>query len=245
MRLKLICCEVLFREMANAVARSPHQVDPEFLGKGLHDLGGAAMRDKLQQFVDGVPPGYDAVLMGYALCGNGLLGLAAREAPLVVPRAHDCIALLMGSRARYQQYFDENPGVYFRSTGWLERGFGIEQLSMRSRTGAGFTLDELIAQYGEENGRFLHEELGRYKSHYRQLTYIESGLEPDGSFEARARAEAEEKGWSFATLRGDLSLFHRLVDGDWAGDDFLTVPPGYRIRATWDENVMGVEKIVS
>ena len=42
-RLKLIACEVLYREMCDAVARSPHQVDVEFLPKGLHDLGGAAM----------------------------------------------------------------------------------------------------------------------------------------------------------------------------------------------------------
>ena len=39
MKLKLIACEVLSREMWFAAARAPHQVDVEFLPKGLHDLG--------------------------------------------------------------------------------------------------------------------------------------------------------------------------------------------------------------
>jgi len=33
-RLKLISCEVLYREMCAAAARSPHQVDVEWAGAG-------------------------------------------------------------------------------------------------------------------------------------------------------------------------------------------------------------------
>jgi len=40
-RLKLISCEIFYREMCAAVARSPHLVDIEFLPKGLHDIGSA------------------------------------------------------------------------------------------------------------------------------------------------------------------------------------------------------------
>ena len=39
MRLKLISCEVLYREMCAAISRAPHEVDVEFLPKGLHDEG--------------------------------------------------------------------------------------------------------------------------------------------------------------------------------------------------------------
>ena len=49
MRFKLISCEVLYREMCGAVANSPHQVDVEFLPKGLHDSGCASMRKRLQE----------------------------------------------------------------------------------------------------------------------------------------------------------------------------------------------------
>lgn len=238
MKLKLISCEVLYREMCDAVARSPHQVDVEFLTKGLHDLGGAKMRSQLQARVDATQ-GYDAVLMGYALCGNGVAGLTARAVPLIIPRAHDCIALLLGSRERYQQYFDANQGVYFRSTGWLERGESLEQLR---RTGTGSTLEELIERYGADNGTYLFEELHRYRSTYRQLTYIKTGLEPDGSFEARAEEEAVQRGWAFEKVTGSLTLFRSLVNGDWNDADFLTVPPGYRVAVRYDDSIITAER---
>lgn len=47
MKLRLISCEVLYREMCDAVARSPHRVDVEFLPKGWHDLGGKRMAERI------------------------------------------------------------------------------------------------------------------------------------------------------------------------------------------------------
>jgi ADP-ribose pyrophosphatase YjhB (NUDIX family) len=244
-RLKLIACEALYREACAAVARSPHQVDIQFVPKGLHNQGGPAMRDRLQQLVDRVDAECcDAILLGYGLCGNGVAGLSGRALPLVVPRAHDCIALLMGGRERYRGYFEDNPGVYFRSTGWLERGEDLAQATqqvVRDKTGVGYTLDDLIAKYGEENGRYLFEQFNGYQRNYRQLTFIATGLEPDRRFEEQARAEAERRGWQFASVPGDLRLFEQLVSGEWPESDFLVVPPGWRIKPTYDGGVMDKE----
>ena len=234
MRLKLISCEVLYREMCAAVARSPHQVDLEFLPMGLHDQGGPAMRVRLQEAVDRVDATpYDAVLLGYALCGNGVAGLVSRTLPLVIPRAHDCIALLMGGRDRYRIYFENHPGVFFRSTGWLERGQDLDQAAL------------LIARYGEDNGRYLIEQFNGYQRNYRKLAYIATGLEPDGSFERQAREEAARRGWQFEIIRGDLRLFERLVAGDWDENDFLVVPPGWRVKPTYDGGIIEKEGLES
>ena len=245
MRLKLIACEVLYRELCAAAARSPNQVDVEFLPKGLHDRGGAAMRVALQEAIDRVPRDrFDAVAMGYGLCGNGAAGLVAREVPLVVPRAHDCIALLMGGRECYRTYFESTPGVYFRSTGWLERAENVDQAALgraRSLAGAGYTLEELIGRYGEEGGRYLHGEFTSYESHYRQLTYIATGVEPDGRFEQQAREEAAQHGWRFEKLAGSLRMFEKLVAGDWRDDEFLVTPPGWRVKAVYDDRVIDKE----
>jgi hypothetical protein len=243
-RLKLISCEVLYREICDAVAHSPHQVDVEFLTKGLHDVAGAGMCCQLQAAVDRVDAGrHDAVLLGYALCGNGVAGLEARNLPVVIPRAHDCIGLLMGSRHRYEEFFTANPGTYFRSTGWLERGQTIEQLSIRSKTGAGLSFRELADKYGEENARYLYEELHRYRANYNQLVFIETGLEPDSRFEDQARREAGEKGWRFTKLAGDLNLFRRLAGGDWGGEDFVVAQPGWRFVASYDGRIIDTERI--
>jgi len=241
MRLKLIGCEVLFRELCDACAHSPHRVDLEFLPKGLHDLGGKPMAARIQEAVDRTPEGvYEAILLGYGLCGNGLDGLTARLTPLVLPRAHDCIALLMGSHQRYQAYFDANPGVYYRSTVWLERGQGLQQLTHHT-VGFDESLEEAIRKYGEDNGRYLYEEMTRYRSQYRKLTFIETGLEAGGEFIAEAAAEARENGWSFERLQGDLAWLRRMVNGEWAEAEFVIAGSGRSIAASYDARVMKVQ----
>jgi hypothetical protein len=244
MRLKLISCEIFYREMCAAVARSPHQVDIEFLTKGLHDIGGAGMCERLQAAVDKVDESlYEGVLLGYALCGNGLAGLTARSLPLVLPRGHDCITLFLGSRQRYQDYFQNNPGVYFKTSGWIERGKNLDQLGYSSaKTGIGLSFEELVAKYGEDNAQYLWEQLGGYTKNYRKLTFIEMGIEPDGRFERQTQEEAAARNMEYEKIPGDMTLIERLVHGNWDGDGFLIVPPGHRIVARYDETIVGVEK---
>ncbi len=231
MRLKVISCEVLFREISLLAARSPNQVDIEFLPKGLHDERSAVMRKRLQEVLDATDPSrYDAVAFGYALCGNGVAGLTAGSLPVVIPRAHDCITFFLGSRERYAGYFVEHPGVYFKTSGWIERGASGSQVF-------GAELEALIEKYGEDNGRYLYEQLHNYQQTYRQFTYIEMGVEPDDRFERSAREEASTRGWQFEKLAGDLTLLRKLIDGDW-DDDFLVVPPGWRVAATHDDRII-------
>lgn len=243
MRLNLIACEVLHRELCSAVARSKNQVDIKFLPKGLHDLGREAMCAELQKQIDDTDYArYEAILIGYALCGMGTVGLRARRLPLVVPRAHDCITLLMGSSDKYLQYFDSNKGVYFRSTGWLERGENSDPMTIertKQRMGVGANLEDLIDRFGEDNGRYVYEQLRAYQTSYRQLTFIRTGIEPDDSFEQKARTEAKERGWDFDVVQGELGMIHRLVDGEWNPREFLVVQPGEHIEARYDGSIFG------
>ena len=70
------------------------------------------------------------------------------------------------------------------------------------------------------------------------MTFIEMGIEPDGSFEQRARDEAAKRGWTLRKVAGDISLIQRLVNGEWDPKEFLVVPPGHRIAASYDDGVI-------
>jgi len=52
------------------------------------------MQARLQAAIDKVEERqYDALLMGYGLCNNGIVGLTTKSIPLVIPRGHDCITV--------------------------------------------------------------------------------------------------------------------------------------------------------
>ncbi len=242
MLLKAIICEVLTREIERLIPACPHKLDVEILTMGLHDLG-VSMRPHVQERIDAVDDsGYDAILLGYALCGRGCEALRAGKTQLVIPRAHDCIGLLMGSRHRFLEYFENHPGVYYRSPGWIEfqkPGQRLEQaaLSKRNTLGERRSLDELIAQYGEDNGRFLFEEFASYRRKYSGLTYISTGVADEEALVDKARAEADHEGWAFEEVSGSLDLLKRLIEGQWDTEDYLVVPPGSTVTATLGDGI--------
>jgi hypothetical protein len=246
MKFKLISCEIFYRELCTAVARSPHMIDAEFLPKGLHDIGTTGMRERIQAAVDRVDEAmYDAILIGYGLCNNGIVGLTSRQKPLVLPRAHDCITLFLGSKERYLDYFQNNPGVYFQTTGWIERGAAngeLTQLTVGHKLKMNQTFEQLVAKYGEENARYLWEELGSPEKNYRKMTFIEMGIEPDGSFEQIATEKAQARSWEYEKVPGEMGMFYRLVNGIWNEREFLILPPGCRVRATYDDGIIAAEE---
>lgn len=246
-RLKLIACEIVYREVCHVVARSVNRIDVEFLPKGLHDLGQPKMQARLQEVLAQVDAScYDAILFGYGLCNNGLIGLAAPSIPLVIPRAHDCITLFLGSKERYLDYFTKHPGVYFKTTGWLERGQDLEQYrneSIQNRSGLQQSYEEMVAKYGEDNAQFLWEQLGNLARNYSQITFIRMGIEPDDRFEREARETADQRGWKFEALDGSLSLLERLVDGPWDEEQFLVVPPGHEVAPQYNERIIKIRPV--
>jgi len=245
MRLKLIGCQVLTRELELVVTRSPHSLDVEILTMGLHDLG-VGMRSHLQERIDAADDKrYDALLLAYGLCGRGTEGLRARSTQLVLPRVHDCIGILMGDRRKYQAYFDGHPGVYYRSPGWIEfqspgQWLQPAQASAKNMLGERRTREELVAQYGEENGNYLFEQFRAYRRHYSGLTYISTGVESDQACRAKAQAEAEREGWAFDEVGGSLALLEHMVNGDWDSADFLVVPPGAGVRCALGDTIVNI-----
>ena len=210
MRLKLLACEVLRREITALMVHSPHEIDVEFLPQQLHTLGRARMKDRLAEYLAAVnEDSYDALVLAYGLCSGGIAGLTAGKIPMVVPRAHDCITFFLGSRQKYQDYFFANGGTYFMTTGWSEFDNALK-----------YEVDIM--------------------PFYNKIAFIETGLEPDNSFERRAQQAAEERHWAFEKIPGDLSLLQRLLHGDW-NEDFLIIPPGQQIQESYDDNVIQCE----
>jgi hypothetical protein len=144
------------------------------------------------------------------------------------------------------EYFNANPGTYFKTSGWIERSDRpeeINQLSISRQSGMDSTYEELVAKYGEDNAKFLYDSLVDNAHFYSRLTYIKMGVEPDDRFERTVRDEAQQRKWDFDEVEGDMGLIQRLMDGEWNEQDFLVVPRGCRIIATHDDAIIGTEEV--
>lgn len=234
-----MACEILFREISWCVSQSRNIIDIKFLRKGLHDLGEKEMSSALQKEIDAVDKERaESILLGYALCNNGIRGLTSNKLPLIVPRAHDCITLLLGSKERYKEYFDANPGTYFKSTGWVERDVPAEQKGVHTQLGLGKTLEELKKQYGEDNAKYIMEIMGSWERNYNKLAYIDMGIPDFPSYEEATKKEASEKSWQYEKIQGDIGLLKRFIDGNWDNEEFLIVNPGEKITAIYESGII-------
>jgi hypothetical protein len=246
MRLLALTCEVLARSVYLCAARSPHVVDVRLNRRGLHD-DPPSLRTLLQAEIDQAGAPYDAIVLAYGLCGAATAGLRAGSLPLVLPRAHDCITLFLGSRDRYAAQAAEHPGTYWYVRDYLERtdeGSAFGGIGAVSDAEARATHAEYVAKYGEDNAAYLMEVLGAWRAHYDRAAYVDMGLAGSSAelaAERRARDDAERRGWAFERLAGELVLVRRLVEGDWDAADFLVVQPGERLAMAYDDGVVRAE----
>lgn len=245
LRLHLVSCRVFERELEVIAPSARTDLQIQYLEMGLHEKPGEHLRAALQQAVDAVPAAArDAIAIGYGLCNRGLVGLMARGLPVVIPRAHDCLGILLGSTKRYLAELDKEAGTYFQSAGWIEHlpaDRTLRPLAAGSQGGLSASKAELVERYGEENAEFLMKELGSLTRLYKRLAYIATPVADGKQRERRAGEIAKQQGWAFEKLPGDLGWLRQLVDGEWTEQEFLVLKPGERVGLRYDGQLIGAE----
>jgi hypothetical protein len=229
----IILCRVLEMEIEHFAAQCPQVVQIQRLEQGLHNEP-RKLNQHVQATVDRLERETEAqvIVLGYGLCSRGLEGVRAERCRLVIPRAHDCITLLLGDKDRYQSYVAEHPGTYWYSPGWIRHHVapGPERHERMYR--------EYCEKYGEDNAEFLMETEKQWHANYRRATFVDLGIGPTSEDIQYTQRCAEWLGWQYDRQHGDASLLRELVCGPWDAARFVTVPPGQTIRMTGDQRVL-------
>ena len=239
MKLVMLGCKVFSRELYALCAKSPNIVEIRWMKAALHKNPQADLRPALQRAIDEVEAGdvkFDAILLGFGLCSMGIVGLHSKKYPLVVPRAHDCVTMLLGSREKYQELFDEhNGGVYWYSAGWLEQmdtpGRGYDEQAKYM---------DYVEKYGEDNAQYLIEVEKSWVQTYECAALIRYPGLPNDRYAEMTREAAKKMELDYIEAPGDDSILRRLVDGEW-DEDFLVTRPGQKIVFTGDEDLIDAE----
>ena len=233
MRIHIIACRILSRELNYLASKCTNQIDITWVGRGLHNTP-EKLRAHLKHAVDDLygqmergelehRPDY--IVLGYGLCSNGVVGVTCRDIPIVVPRTDDCIALFLGSQQRYLQEFEAVKGAYWLNSNWIEQsGTLFDQEDVRRRK-----WQEYAEKFGEDNADYLMEMEDSWMRNYSTLGYIHSSVYNADENLLFAQQEAQRNNWNLHEVHDDLRLLRMMVEGTWNEAEFLILKPGQRI----------------
>ncbi len=245
LRLCVMACPSFQPELEMLAVEVKTAITFRHLEMGLHERSAGALRDALQSAIDReADDRCDAIAIGYGLCHHGIVGLRARTVPVVIPRAHDCIGMLLGSNRCYLAQLEAQPGTYFQSAGWLENSSAngdVRQPNFTFGPNSNVTRERLIERYGEENADYLLGQFDGFTRHYERLAYIATPVPASARWEVAAKETAGNRNWKFERLPGDLGWLRRLLNAEWNEREFLTLRPGERVVLTFDELLIGAE----
>jgi len=242
---KVLACKIFQREFAQVIPSCPNALDITFMRQDLH-MSPNLLRDALQQEIDLIESGNDlhtnessfgkleAILLGYGLCSNALVGIKSSRLPLVIPKAHDCTTLFMGSKEKYADYFEKVKGTFFYTQGWLDLGLELGQADIeqkRSEYMERFDGDEDTVEY------LLDMEKEMLKN-YHYVTYITWPGMPNENALAATQQIAENSGLKLLQYEGSNRLMADFVNGNWNEEDFLILKPGQTLQPSYDRMVI-------
>ena len=194
----IIACKVMETLLAHLVPPGLAR-EIRYLDYGLHRVP-AKLTWSVQEAIDAVEEP-SLIVLGYGLCGNGLNGIQAGQHTLLIPRVDDCIAILLGSRRRYVEEFEREPGTYYLSKGWLESGSHPLK-----------EYQEYAEKYGPEDAEWL---MDTQYQHYERLvlvTHNEEDLETYRPQAEEVAAFCRRWGMRYEEIVGSDAYVRRLVE---------------------------------
>jgi hypothetical protein len=232
-RTAVIACAVLEDEVRAFAAGLPHITSLTFLPQGLHNepprLNTTVAATVAAIEAEGRA---EAIALVYGVCSRGIEAIPLRRCRLVVPRAHDCITLFLGSKERYQQFQNENPAIYWYSPGWnkCHAAPGPDRFA-RLR-------DDFLKKFPEDEADYLIEMEKELHAHYTTAAYVDLGVGDAAANIAYTRRCACWMGWDFRHVQGDPRLLRDLLAGRWDDDRFLVVQPRQFVQLSIDDRVI-------
>jgi len=208
----IICCETLQNELNKVLETTGRSIPAIWISSDYH-VNPDKLRERLQWEIDRLH-GYERILLGFGRCGNAVIGLRATTADLIIPRADDCIDILL---SRKDVRLKRKYSTYFLSKGWLQNAKGIINQHM-----------QLVERYGQSKaGKLMKVMLNQY--HF--LMFIDTGVaERDELNHLLETSERFALGTDLELVveKGDFWLLEALVQG-LLEKEFIVIRKGEKV----------------
>lgn len=212
MHTVMIACRTLQDELNLAVQETGCRHPIIWVDSEYH-LDPNVLRQKLQQEID-AQQNTDTILFAYGSCGNGLSGLTASTAALIIPKTDDCISLVL---SRPGEKFDRPKQTYFITKGWLESSKSFMK-----------EYHHAINRYGEQRAKKIFEQIFK---HYRYLMMIDTTAYPLVEWTDKAHELAKNINLELVMAKGGIRWLKKLLTGPY-DDSFCVIPKGGTVKTS-------------
>ncbi len=233
MKIALISCMIFSRHVAYLTVHSKNVVHTFFIEQGLHDTP-KKLQEQLQATINKIEkmqketpiarPKFDAIVLAYGLCSNGIVGLHSETIPLIAPRCDDCMALFTGSQKRYLEVFNSRKGIYWFNKAWVEQG------ALPTQQKYDLKYKTYCDMYDEDTADYLMEVEEDWKDKYESVCFIKSSIFADENEQELTKQVAQDYSWEFFTTEENMEFLKDLIEGNWTDETrFLRCPAGNKI----------------
>ena len=181
MRLGIVACDILKKEIEHLVADDPDFVRKEYLEFSLH-VYPEEMKSKILEVIDDVKKDVDGILIGYAVCQALENFTDEIDMPAAMIKGVDCMCT----------------GTWFSTPGWAEIGKEgiIKELHLDELEDQGYPADFFMDVVFESYSRCL---------------YIDTGVDNDGSYQVLSEKFADELGFKHECRKGSISNIEKAI----------------------------------
>lgn len=205
----LLACRTMEKEITWILNHSKCCYDSvRFIRSGMHHVTESLRREiavELARIRDA-----RRVVLGFGACGNALVGITAGDFELIIPKADDCISIMLGSYKRKQQ-IQEQGMAYFLTQGWMDSEVNIYKEYLST-----------VEKYGKEMADIIYEEI---LGQYRNLAVIDTKIGGYRKILKETEIMSKELHLHLLPVEGDLSYLERLLMGPWDESEFLRINP--------------------
>jgi len=213
MKTIIVACKTLENELRFAMEKTGTTFPVRWIESGLHNVPDF-LACSLQRILDRVEA--QRVLIAMGLCGHFAKGIRAGRFELIIPRADDCISLLLGSTKARNKISAER-AAYFLTEGWLR---GERNMWEEYRCS--------LEKYGEEQAQ---EIASMMIGSYRSLALLDNGIDPIDPLIEKVRVIAETLKLEQIVIPATTEYLEQLLTGPWPDDKFLVKARGESITA--------------
>ena len=207
----LIACEMQKKELLASIAETSFKGEVLWLKKSLHEKP-KRLNKALQEAIDSCQ-GKSAILLGFGMCGNGVMGLVSRNTSLIIPMFDDCIRMLLSPGENLP--IPSSIFSLFFTEGWLESD---ECLLKKTNI--------YDKHYGREKGEYYTKML---LESYNAVTFIDTGLYDIKKCEEKIRYKCELCELKIKTDPGNTRVYKKLLSGIY-DSEFVVKAPGEKIE---------------